>query len=380
MKFVQLTVGIYASTGCDSGVEPGSTGDDDDAQTQSEASTTDSGAASNSGGSASGASDGSGTGGSTSKTDDGDMSASASAENSQDADTQSEASSDGTSTGGDESTGDDDDTLDTGSGDDLTIPEVPCGGPETVGIPGMLGIVTLNALEENSQRGFALSYPCNMNTRDRYTVLLNMHGTMPEETLRGYQHFYFPAHEFMESHNVVVITPIAAADQWRDDADQRYVLDTIAQVYRWLEGAQLEKMWLIGHSWGGYYIKTGDPGNNAGFACDPGLAEYDVQGVIALAGGPTPPSCDISHLHVTGSADPAGTPIPDLTPEASTHGCSARSRIDDIVDGSSICVVHEYPDCADGFIFGDYEREGKGHLEAIEPNVMLSILDEITEF
>jgi pimeloyl-ACP methyl ester carboxylesterase len=290
----------------------------------------------------------------------------------------------GTSTGDESESSDDNDDGSSsgdedGDGDLVEIPGVPCGGPSVLSLPGTLGMVTNNAIEAKSGRGFALSYPCGLRKGGKYTVVLNMHGTMPEENLRGYQHTYFPAHEYMDSHHVIVILPIAADSQWRDAADREYVLAAIEQSYAWLEGVKLEKMWVVGHSWGGYYIKTGDPAGNAGFACDSALQKYNVRGVIPLAGGPAFPTCDISIVHVTGSEDSAGLPVPDMSELAKNHGCGERMAADNIVDGSDTCEVHLYPTCDDKKVYADYLRIGKGHLEIIEPNVMKSLLDIIRD-
>jgi hypothetical protein len=187
-----------------------------------------------------------------------------------------------------------------------------------------------------------LTYPCNKHEGAAVTFVLNLHGTMPEEDLKLYQHSYFAASSLTDSHNLIVAEPKSVVSQWGNGdngQDLPHLYEVIDTVYS-LFGSKfhINGLWVAGHSWGAMFAKS--------FVCDAKLAER-ARGVIGMSGGSTgvgggglggflgggggagTTGCAdrISQVHTVGDQEVSGgvPGLPDRTAAATKHGARRRS-------------------------------------------------------
>ncbi len=217
-------------------------------------------------------------------------------------------------------------------------------------------------------REMIVDYPCGKHEGARMTLILNLHGTS-EPNVHFYQHGYFAAHEYMESHNLIVITPSAVATQWgREDggADVPHLYEIIDWAYASFAKFQITSLWIAGHSWGAFFAKT--------FVCDAMLTDK-VGGVVAQAGGAFNPECidRVSHIHTIGEMDMGGV-LPEQASAATAHGCDATITGPEMLGNNR----HRYfANCDPGWVHSDYFMLGKGHIDSIDAEVVESIVTEI---
>jgi len=275
-------------------------------------------------------------------------------------------------------------------------------------------------VDEATGRKFYLDYPAE-STGGGLTFLLNLHGG---GSAGVWQRGYFPAHDFVDSHRLVVAAPTAATAQpfraWVPDADDEHLHNVVGQVFDRFGGA-IRGFWLVGHSQGGM---TSRRLLNTPFFAD------RVDGFLSLSGGrignaqivegfgpprtpeqreamrdmrrrfepPPVPDADFSFIFATGEHEIVG--LPESSPWAEKYGAGPRVRMDDVVDteagqvhdtrwgdsstaswgrepGPGTAEVYVYPDARDGRVIADVVRRGKGHTEGLEPRITRQLLDLI---
>ena len=132
------------------------------------------------------------------------------------------------------------------------------------------------AIDESSGRKFFLDHPDDPERGD-LTFILSLHGG---GSVGMWQRLYFPAHDFVNDHGLVVVTPSAATKEpmshWKRDADDEHLKVIVGQV-RARFGDRIGSFWLAGHSQGGLTSRrllTKDPFFAAG-----------ADGWLSLSGG-----------------------------------------------------------------------------------------------
>ena len=263
-----------------------------------------------------------------------------------------------------------------GSGEVVSIPEVKCGPAAGLdafvagtGIPGP-GTPNLKV----GGRDVVLSYPCDLREGAHVTFILNLHGTMPDEALKTYQHGYFSAHKLATSHRLIVATPMSKSPlgQWGNGdggVDAPHLYEVVQWVYDHFGKFQIAGMWIGGHSWGSMFAKR--------FVCDP-MFEGKVRGVIGMSGGATlaDATCApfISQIHTNGELEGGESGVPDQTSVAGAHGCDARLAPVDIGNGQ---MLYEWPNCDPGFVHFNFVMGAHEHITAMDDPVVLHIVEAI---
>ncbi len=280
--------------------------------------------------------------------------------------------------------------------------------------------------EPGTNRTYVLDYPCDLQPGEPVTFILNLHGGGSNT---GYQHAYFPAWELKEKYRLVMATPYSPAMRWREEDDE-YLQNIISAVTAAVGEENIGAFWLAGHSQGGLTSRR--------LICTE-FFENKVDGFISLSGGrlggasprspnagrprqndaPPPatapatpttpatvpaaasnePGCDFSHIYAIGEYEIAE--LPTTSTRAELYNCSARVRLDDIVDTEpgktydsrsqnpgtrewgllprpGTAQVYQYPNCDDGRVVADIVRMDKGHTEGFEPIIMDEILRLMT--
>ncbi|MDH5670656.1 MAG: hypothetical protein OEZ06_00810 [Myxococcales bacterium] len=243
----------------------------------------------------------------------------------------------------------------------VSIPGLDCGpGAPALGLGG--------ANFQIGGRDLRLNYGCK-NAGAHMTFILNLHGTMPTEDLKLYQVPYFSAHNYVDSHNLIVVSPKSVVAQWTNGdggVDEPHLLEIVDWVYANFSDFQITSMWVAGHSWGAMYAKR--------FVCNAAIADK-VRGVVAQAGGGNNPACidRISHIHTIGENDMGGV-LPDQSAAAAAHGCDA------VISGPEMVGNNRHrwhANCDPGWVHSDYLMLGKGHIDNIDAEVVQSIVEEI---
>ncbi|MDD9933656.1 MAG: hypothetical protein OXT09_08640 [Myxococcales bacterium] len=247
----------------------------------------------------------------------------------------------------------------------IAIPEVACGGPM-----GGFGLGSPN--HQLDGRDMIVTYPCNKHAGAPATFFLNLHGTTPVSQ-HFYQHGYFAAHQYAESHNLIVVTPSSVVMQWGNGdngEDEPHLMNVIEWVYANLDGPDkfdIRGMWVGGHSWGGGYT--------ARFGCLPELADR-VRGLVLMSGGGVGgfggAACADSVSVIISMAEGDGRMPSDQASVAAGHGCEA-AQTEMILDN-----VHTYwAGCDPGFVHANYYMLGKEHATFMDDEAVLSIVDWI---
>lgn len=246
----------------------------------------------------------------------------------------------------------------------IAISEVPCGGPQ-----GGFGSGLANL--KMDERDMIVTYPCEKHAGAPASFILNLHGTTPVEQ-HFYQHGYFAAHEFADSHNLIIVTPSSVVQQWGNmdnGEDEPHLMKIIDWVYANLNGPgkfDIRSMWVGGHSWGGGYT--------ARFGCKPELADK-VKGLIMMSGGSVGGSfggapCANKVSVVITMAEGDGRMPSDQASVASGHGCG-MAQTEMILQN-----VHTFwPMCQPGFVHANYYMLGKEHATFMDMEVVKSIAD-----
>jgi hypothetical protein len=245
----------------------------------------------------------------------------------------------------------------------VAISEVPCGGPR-----GGFGLGSANFKLDG--RDMIVTYPCDKHAGAPATFILNLHGTTPVEQ-HFYQHGYFSAHQFAQSHNLIIVTPSSVVQQWGNmdnGQDEPHLMKIIDWVYASFHGAgkfDIRAMWVGGHSWGGGYT--------ARFGCKPELADK-VKGLIMMSGGSVSglggAACanKVSVILTTAEGDKR---MPgDQTAVANMHGCGPNQT------QMILNNVHTFwSECSPGFVHANYYMLGKEHATFMDKEVVESIVN-----
>lgn len=275
----------------------------------------------------------------------------------------------------------------------VSIPDVACGGPKG-GLDSLVGGGSAGGFPvpgtpnlKIGGRDVILSYPCDKHEGAPVTFILNLHGTMPSEELKFYQHGYFAAHKLTTSHNLIVASPKSVVSQWANGdggKDAPHLYEVIDWVYSKFSKFKITGLWVAGHSWGSMFAKS--------FVCDAMLKER-ARGVIGMSGGTSgvgggigfAPSAGgastagcadrISQIHTVGDAEAGATGgLPDQTAAATKHGCGARSGAMDIGNGQ---LLRQWPDCQPGWVHTEYTMGAHEHTTPINPEVVQKIVEQI---
>jgi pimeloyl-ACP methyl ester carboxylesterase len=225
----------------------------------------------------------------------------------------------------------------------VEIPGVACGG--------VLDANVQTPFTQIGGRQVYIDYPCKKAKGTAVTFILNLHGTMQQETGRHYIRGYFPTYKFMDSHNLIVATPKSVVSQWGNGdggRDEPHLMEVVNWMYTNFAGFDIRQMWVVGHSWGAMYART--------FACKAEFTDK-VHGVVLMSGGASMPAC-ADRLAALGTVGETDIVKGELTQAAaaSGHGCSAQQTMN---LGNN--VITHWPGCMKGWVHKDYLMLGKGH-------------------
>src|SRR4051812_7432018 len=137
-------------------------------------------------------------------------------------------------------------------------------------------MTSLTDVDEKSGRKLYLDVPDDADAGD-LTFLLNLHGG---GSAGVWQRSYFPAHDFVNSHRLVVAAPTAKTAEpmrhWAADADDEHLRNVVEQITA-RYGDRIRAIWLVGHSQGGMT-------SNRLLRSSPFFADR-VDGWLSLSGG-----------------------------------------------------------------------------------------------
>jgi hypothetical protein len=278
-----------------------------------------------------------------------------------------------------------------------------------------------SVIDEETGRKFYLDTPDDLVVGRPLTFLLNLHGG---GSFGAWQRLYFPAHDYADSHGLVIATPTAATAEpfrhWTAEADDEHLKNVVDLVTVLFGPPNIAAFWLVGHSQGGmtarrlladsFFADRADgwlslsggriggvqlaedfgppapPGAGPAAGTFPALAELRQ----VWARRAEPPKADLSFIFATGEHEIAG--LPDESPWAEHYGAGARVRLPDVVDTEAgqahdriresystpawgltprpgRAEVYQYTGARDGRVIADVVRLGKGHTEGLEPNI-----------
>ncbi len=268
-------------------------------------------------------------------------------------------------------------------------------------------------------RKFYLDHPDDLDASEPVTLLLSLHGA---SSFGAWQRLYFPAHEYVTSHRLVIATPTAATEEpvrrWLAEADDDHLRDVVELVVGRFGASRISSFWLAGHSQGGltanrlvfqdYFADRVDgylslSGGRLGSAEPaPGF------GPPALPGEPTalrprfappePPATELSFIFAVGEHEIVS--LPETSPWADKYGAGPRVRLPDVIDSEpgrvydkfregrsspvwgllprpGTAVIYSYPDARQGRVIADVVRLDKGHTEGLEPNITRTLVEMI---
>jgi len=273
--------------------------------------------------------------------------------------------------------------------------------------------------EPGTGRTYLLDYPCDLQSGERVTFILNLHGGGSSGT---WQRRYFPASDYTDSHRLVVASPYSPTRSW-SAVDDEYLQNIVSSIIEEVGRENIEAFWLAGHSQGGatsrrlvcteffagkvdgfLSLSGGRLGGAAPRAANAGrpaqagdpppapapAAAASPPAAAAAAAPPADPDCDFSHIYAIGEHEIG--PLPTTSDLARRFGCGPRVARPDIVDTEPGYVhdggrqnpgtpawgllprpgraeVFEYPGCSNGRVVADVVRIDKGHTEGLEPRV-----------
>ncbi|HUZ42924.1 MAG TPA: hypothetical protein VMU63_00855 [Acidimicrobiales bacterium] len=270
------------------------------------------------------------------------------------------------------------------------------------------------AVDEKTGRKYYLDFP--EDPAGPVTFLLNLHGGGSGGV---WQRSYFPAHDHVDVHRLVVAAPTAATAEptrhWTAEADDEHLRNVVESVLDRFGPDHIRAFWLVGHSQGGMTSRR--------LLTQPYFAER-VDGWLSLSGGrlgqaaeisadflppglsgrprpfrraePPPVDTDISFIFATGQHEIVA--LPKTSPWAERLGAGPRVRQPDVVDeeagqvhdsrwnGNSskgwgfearpgTAQVWIYPGARDGRVVADVVRLDKGHTEGLEPKITQRLIE-----
>jgi hypothetical protein len=269
-----------------------------------------------------------------------------------------------------------------------------------------------------TDRKFYLDYPADL-AGGPVTFVLNLHGG---GSFGAWQRLYFPAHDYVDSHRLVVATPTAATAEpfrrWVPGADDEHLRNVAELVFGRFGPARIASFWLAGHSMGGltanrllrqgYFASRADgylslSGGRLGQAqLVAGFGPPRLPGEPArerpVIAPPTLPDADLSFIFATGEHEIVA--LPESSPWADRYRAGARRRLADVVDTEPGQVYDQlragnsgpawgllprpgtarryvFPDADQGRLIADVVRLDKGHTEGLEPNITRALVEMI---
>jgi hypothetical protein len=251
----------------------------------------------------------------------------------------------------------------------VAIDGIPCG-------PSMAGLGGGN--HQIGGRSLIVDYPCDKHEGAHVTVILNLHGTLIGGAPYSYQHAYFSAHRFVNSHNLIVLTPQSVSTasfgaQWGNmdnGEDVPHLLEVIDWAYTAFAKFQIRGLWVGGHSWGaGFAASTlgGGP-----FACHP-MLEDKVKGAIGMSRLGMP-SCASRLSLIATRGETENIALLDQSDVAMGHGCMTPMQGPEAVGNNE---YRHFAGCSPGWVHEDYHMLGKGHIDSMDAEVVEKIVDAI---
>ena len=257
----------------------------------------------------------------------------------------------------------------------VAIDGIPCGAPRSAGFGAAPPSVKI------TNRDVVVSYPC-AHEGAAVTFFLFIHGTLQEEQKVGFTMNAFPVHNFVDSHNFIVVVPKAVGTQWGNGdngADAPHLAEVVDWVYaQFGEKFNIRSMWASGGSWGAAYL-------GSTFACDPKY-ESRLRGVRMVVGGGCPRcsnrlSCIVAQQELelgmgemlTDEEKEMATVRANIDPYATMHGCDAKTG------PVSLGPVRAWTwaNCDPGWVHSYYLGPGQ-HADAWnDPTSMMHMIEEI---
>jgi hypothetical protein len=251
----------------------------------------------------------------------------------------------------------------------VSVDGIACG-------PSMAGLGGGN--HEIGGRRLIVDYPCDKHEGAHVTIILNLHGTLISGAPYSYQHGYFSAHRFVNSHNLIVLTPQSVSTasfgaQWGNmdgGQDVPHLLEVIDWAYTTFAKFQIRGLWVGGHSWGAAFVTASLGGGP--FACHP-MLEDKVKGAIGMS-RLSMPSCAsrLSLIATRGETEEIALLNQDSV--AMGHGCMTPVQGPEAVGNNE---YRHYAGCDPAFVHEDYMMTGKGHIDSMDMEVVQSIVEAI---
>jgi hypothetical protein len=256
----------------------------------------------------------------------------------------------------------------------VSIPGIPCGAPRA-------GFGATPPSVKITNRDVVVAYPC-AHEGAAVTFFLFIHGTLQEAQKVAFTMSAFPIHQFVDSHNVIVVVPKAVGTQWGNGdngADAPHLAETVDWIYaQFGEKFSIRSMWASGGSWGAAYL-------GSTFACDPKY-EKRLRGVRMVVGGGCPRcssrlACIVAQQELElggGSAlsemqREMYTMRANVEPYATMHGCDAK------MGPTMLGNVRAWtwPNCDKGWAHSYYMGPGQ-HADAWnDPTALKHMVEEV---
>ena len=236
---------------------------------------------------------------------------------------------------------------------DPVEPPPTSGGVEISGVAcgGVLDANVMTPYATIGGRQVFVDYPCGKPSGTAVTFILNLHGTFGTESGKHYIRGYFPAYEYMDTHDFIIATPKSVVSQWGNGdggQDEPHLMAVVDWMYSTFAGFDIQQMWVVGHSWGAMYTRT--------FACKPEFSDR-VHGVVLMSGGAAAPACAdrLAILGTVGETDIVAGEVSQAA-AAGAHGCSPQT-----IFNLGNNRITEWPSCSAGWVHKNYFMLGKGH-------------------
>ena len=210
------------------------------------------------------------------------------------------------------------------------------------------------------------------------TVILNLHGTLIGGASFLYQRAYFSAYRLADSHNLIVIHPQRASEtsfgaQWGNDdggTDLPHLIAVMNWVYEHFAKFNIRSTWIGGHSWGAVYAEGayGRPG----FVCNE-MFEDRFKGVIGLSYIAPPPCAERVSMIGTQGEEEDFEQL-DQGELAQAHGCDPTMQGPERVGNNE---RYYWDGCDPGWVHEDWLMLGKGHIDSMDAEVVLHIVEQI---
>ena len=256
----------------------------------------------------------------------------------------------------------------------VAIDGVPCGAPR-----GGFGAAPPSVKITN--RDVVVAYPC-AHEGAAVTFFLFIHGTLGEAQKVPFTMSAFPIHNFVDSHNVIVVVPKAVGMQWGNGdngADAPHLAEVVDWVYaQFGEKFSIRSMWASGGSWGAFYL-----GNT--FACDPKYQDR-LRGVRMVVGGGCPRcsnrlSCIVAqqelelgmNMPLSDMAKEMATVRANVEPYAMMHGCDMKTGPTNL----GPVRAWTWANCDPGWVHSYYLGPGQHADPWNDPTAMKHMVEEI---